>query len=52
MCEAVYIGKNQQTFRKIMAVIYPIPYAFSKTDKNQIHLLPVSNSTLMLLRHV
>ena len=29
-----------------------ISYVYSRTDRNQIHLLPTSNSTLILLRHV
>ena len=52
MCEAIYIGNTQQTFKKRMDVISPISYVVSKTDKNQTHLLPISNITLILLRHV
>ena len=33
-------------------VIHEISYFFSKVEKNQINLLPISNSNLTLLHHV
>ena len=52
MCDAIYIGKTQQTFKKEWTVISPISYVYSRTDKNKTHFLPTPNSTLTLLRHV
>ena len=52
MCEAIYIGNTQQTFKKEWMVIYPIYNVYSKMDKNQTHLPPTSYSTLIIPRHV
>ena len=51
-CDAIYIGNTQQTFKKKRMEIYPIYNVYSKTDKNQIHLLPISYSTLIVPRYV
>ena len=52
MREAVHIGNTKNKVKKQWTVISPISYIFSKTDKNQIHLLPIYNSTSSLLRHI
>ena len=51
ICDAIYIGNTQQTQKK-WTVISPISYIYSRTDRNHNHLLLISNSTLILLRHV
>ena len=50
--DAIYIGNTQQTLKKIMNGHFSTSYVYSGTDRNQIHLLPTSNSTLKLLRNV
>ena len=53
MCDAIYIGNTQQTFKKNnWMVISPIYNVYSRTDKNKTHLLPTLYSTLILLRHL
>ena len=52
MCDAIYIGNTQQTLKKEWTVIYQTSYVYSRTDRNQILLLPIPKSTLILLRHV
>ena len=52
MCDAIYIGNTQQTQKKKWTVISTISYFYSRTDKNLTHLLPTSNITFILLRHV
>ena len=53
MCDAIYIGNTQQTFKKNnWMVISPIYNVYSRTDKNKTHLLPTLYSTLTLPRHV
>ena len=51
-CDAIYIGNTRQTFKKEWIVISPIYNVYSKTVKNQIHLLPISYCTLLVPRHV
>ena len=52
-CDAIYIGNTQQTFRKIMDGHFSdLQRLLKKTDKNHIHLLSTSYSTLIVLRHV
>ena len=52
MCEAIYIGNTQKTFKKITdSHLYDI-LCLLKTDKNQNCLLPISDITLILLLHV
>ena len=50
ICEAIYIGSNQQIFKKIMDghfSDYPTP---SQKRKDQIHLPPIIHRSLMLLQ--
>ena len=52
MGEAIYIRNTQKTFKKIMhRHLSDLPRPL-KNEQKQIHLMPVSNSTLILLRHV
>ena len=52
MCEAIYRGNTQQTFKKIIDGCLSDLLRLIKNRQNQIHLLPILNNTLILLRHV
>ena len=52
MGQAIYIRNTQKTFKKIMHRHLSDLTHLLKNEQNHIHLMPVSNSTLILLRHV
>ena len=52
MCESIYIGNTQQTFKKIMDGNFSDLLRLLKKNKDQIHFLLILNSTLTLLPHV
>ena len=52
MCDAIYIGNTQQTFKKRMDGHFYDLKILLKTDKNQTLLLPTLYSTLRIPRHV
>ena len=52
MCDTIYIGNTQQKLKKIINSHFSDILRLLKNRKNQIHLLTISNNTLMLLRHV
>ena len=52
MCDAIYIGNTQQTFKKIMDGHFSDILRLLKNGKNRTHLLRTYNSTLTILCHV
>ena len=52
ICDAIYIGNTQQTFKTRMDGHFSDILSLFKNGQNQTHLLPTPNSTLRLLRHV
>ena len=50
ICDDVYIGNTQQKFKKIMDGHFSDLLRLLKNGKNQIHLPPIINSSLMLLQ--
>ena len=52
MCDAIYMVNNQQTFKKRVDSHFSDLLCLLKNGKNQTHLLPTSNSTLTLQRHM
>ena len=52
MCDAIYIGNTQQTFKKRMDGHFSNVQRLLKNRKNQIHLPPTSYSTLIIPLHI
>ena len=51
LCDAVYIGQTQKTLKTFMGGHLSNLLCLLKTDKNLTHFLPISDSTLNILRH-
>ena len=52
MCDAIYIGNTQQTFKKRMNGHFSDLQSLLKTDKNKNHLPPTSYSNLIIPQQV
>ena len=52
MCDAIYIGNTQQTFKKIIDGHLSNLQHLLKNGQNQIHFPPTSYNTLIIPHHV
>ena len=52
MCDAIYIGNTQQTFKKRMDGHFSDIKRLLKNRQKKTHLPPTSYSTLMIPRHI